>query len=76
LDYAQKIMQLLQERGHDKTICPSEVLPHTEKKDKRKMDQVRAVAKSLIADQLIVAVQKGAVVDLETVVGPIRLRLK
>ncbi|RZA23630.1 MAG: DUF3253 domain-containing protein [Proteobacteria bacterium] len=69
-------MQLLAKRGPEKTICPSEVLPAEEKKNKLKMDTVREAAKVLIADNKIEATQKGKAIDLDTVKGPIRLRLK
>ncbi|RZA25042.1 MAG: DUF3253 domain-containing protein [Proteobacteria bacterium] len=69
-------MHLLVERGPHKTICPSEVLPLEDKQNKSKMDTVRAAARLLITDNQIEATQKGKVIDLDTVKGPIRLRLK
>ncbi len=76
MDYAQKIMHLLAIRGPEKTICPSEVLPTEDKQDKLKMNAVRAAAQGLIAENKIEATQKDQVIELDTVKGPIRLRLR
>lgn len=76
MDYRSQILKLLVERGENKTICPSEVLPPTEKKNKKKMDEVRESARLLAEEDKIELTQKGDVVDLDSVKGPIRLRLK
>jgi hypothetical protein len=71
-----EILRRLAERGEGKTICPSEVLPHELKKDKEKMESVRAVARELVAEGLIEITQGGQVVDPQNFRGPVRLRLK
>ncbi len=74
--YEKQILDLLRERGPDKTVCPSEVLQGKDKKDKELMKQVRSSAKKLVHQGIIVIMQKGLVVDLDEVKGPIRLKLK
>ena len=76
MEYAEKILFLLSQRGPGKTICPSEVLPLELKKDKEMMESVRAVAKELVAKGLIEITQGGEAVDPQNFRGPIRLRLK
>lgn len=70
------ILGLLQKRGVDKTIRPSEVLSPTEKSDRLKMEEVREVARHLVQRGLLQITQKGKVVDPDAFRGPIRLRLK
>ncbi len=69
----EEILKLLEKRGHDKTICPSEVLPIELKKDHSKMQEVRNAARRLVAQGKIVITQQGKVVDPSTAKGPIRL---
>lgn len=69
------IMALLKQRGHDKTICPSEVLPAELKKNKDIMEQVRQAARRLVAAGEIIITQNGHAVDPSTARGPIRLKL-
>jgi hypothetical protein len=73
--YEDKILEILLQRGRDKTICPSEVLPDEEKSNKTLMELVRQSARRLVADGTIVMMQKGQVVDPSTAKGPIRLKL-
>ncbi len=73
--FETEILDLLQKRGRDKTICPSEVLPLDQKKDKLIMEQVRISARKLVAQGLIVIQQNGQNVDPSTAKGPIRLKL-
>lgn len=75
-DYREDIMELLLKRGPNKTICPSEILPHELKKDKFSMEEVRASARLLAAENKIEMTQSGKVVAPYTFKGPIRLRLK
>jgi len=73
--YESQIMELLQQRGADKTICPSEVLSEVEKQDQVAMEKVRAAARRLVAQGEISIMQKGVRVDPSTARGPIRLKL-
>lgn len=75
-DYRARILELLQARGPDKTICPSELLNGEDKQDAALMERVRASARTLVAEQLIEITQHGSVVDPAVAKGPIRLRLK
>lgn len=75
------ILELLAERGSDKTICPSEAAKLAGGKTQRKnweslMEPARAAARRLVAEQKIVIMQGGKVVDGSTAKGPIRLKLK
>jgi hypothetical protein len=74
------ILELLAERGRDKTICPSEAAKQVGGKDTRHdweslMEPARAAARRLVAADRIVITQKGRIVDPSTAKGPIRLRL-
>lgn len=75
-DYRTRILDLLQARGPDKTICPSELLSGEEKQNPALMEQVRASARTLVSENLIEFTQHGRVVDPAAARGPIRLRLK
>ena len=69
------IMEMLNERGVGKTICPSEVVRLLYPNNWReKMDDVRNVAKELVGKRLIEITKKGRVVQADAK-GPIRLRL-
>lgn len=71
---AATIRKLLRARGAGKTVCPSEVARALAPDDFRGvMPLVRAVARDLVAAREIVVMQRGAVVDLDTARGPIRL---
>lgn len=71
-----RILDLLNARGRDATICPSEVLPTAERTDKRLMERVRQVARIMVHEGLIEITQKGQVVHPDAFRGPIRLRLR
>lgn len=75
-DYRTRILDLLQTRGPDKTICPSELLSGDDKQNPALMEHVRASARTLASEHLIEFTQRGKVVDPDAVRGPIRLRLK
>lgn len=72
------IRELLLARDPDKTICPSDAAkaiagpegfrPH--------MDEVRNAARAMVARGELDVTQRGTVVDLDEVRGPIRLRLR
>lgn len=75
------ILELLAERGRDKTICPSEAAKLVGGKDERRdweglMEPARAAARRLVAAGKIVIQQGGKVVDGSTAKGPIRLKLR
>ncbi|RZA12287.1 MAG: DUF2256 and DUF3253 domain-containing protein [Proteobacteria bacterium] len=74
--HEETILSLLGQRDAGKTICPSEVLPLEERKDKSEMEKVREAARRLVAQGKIDIVQGGEVVNPSTAKGPIRLRLK
>lgn len=70
----KSIQELAQERGEDKTFCPSEVARALAKDWRPLMERVREVAGKEVEAGRLVAMQKGRKVDLETVRGPVRLR--
>ena len=75
------ILALLDERGRDKTICPSEAAKLVGGKDARLdweglMEPARAAARRLVAAGKIVITQGGRVVDGSTAKGPISLKLR
>jgi hypothetical protein len=75
------ILELLAERGCNKTICPSEAAKRVGGKEVRRdweglMEPARAAARRLVAQGKIVITQGGQVVDGSTAKGPIRLKLR
>ncbi len=75
------ILELLAERGRDKTICPSEAAKLVGGKAARRdweglMEPARAAARRLVAAGSIVITQHGKVVDPSTAKGAIRLKLR
>ena len=75
------ILELLAERGRDKTICPSEAAKAVGGKETRKdweglMEPARAAARRLVTAGRVVIMQGGHVVDGDTAKGPIRLKLR
>jgi hypothetical protein len=75
------ILELLVERGRDKTICPSEAAKVIGGVESRRdweglMEPSRAAARRLVAAGKVVITQHGHVVDPSTAKGPIRLRLR
>lgn len=77
----EAILELLAERGRDKTICPSEAAKLVGGKEERRdweglMEPAREAARRLVAAGRIVITQGGKVVDGDTAKGPIRLKLK
>ena len=74
-DLEQAILTLLSRRERTATICPSEVARQLGGETWRElMGPVRAAAGRLVATGQVEITQGGAVVDLETVTGPIRIR--
>jgi hypothetical protein len=76
MDYQSRIIELLLQRAPGKTICPSEVLPKEQKKNKELMEEVRNAARELVTQGKIEITQKGEVINPQKIKGPIRLRLK
>ena len=75
------ILELLAERGRDKTICPSEAAKRVGGLDTRRdweglMEPARAAARRLVAKGQISITQGGKVVDPSTAKGAIRLKLR
>ncbi len=75
------ILELLAERGRDKTICPSEAAKRVGGKETRLeweslMEPARAAARRLVGEGKIVITQQGHIIDPSTAKGPIRLRLR
>ncbi|HEV7615467.1 MAG TPA: DUF3253 domain-containing protein [Solirubrobacterales bacterium] len=70
------ILELLAERGPDKTICPSDAARALGGDDgfRPLMDLVRGAAGELVEAGQIEVTQRGEVVDLARAKGPIRLR--
>src|SRR5579875_1695581 len=71
------ILELLEERGEEKTICPSEVARAVASADVRGeweplMQPVRDAALRLVDHGRIVVMQRGKVIDGRTAKGPIR----
>lgn len=75
-----KIMELLQQRGAGKTMCPSEAARALTGEDRALweplMEPARAAARRLVAQGRIVITQGGQIVEPSTAKGPIRLRLR
>lgn len=74
----EAILALCRERGPDKTICPSEaarMLMDDEAGWRSLMPAVRHAAMRLARQHLIDICQRGRVIDIAHVRGPIRLRL-
>jgi hypothetical protein len=70
------ILELLDRRGPEKTICPSDAARALAGRDfRRLMDATRAAAAELVAAGEIEVTQGGEVVDVARARGPIRLRL-
>ncbi len=83
----QTILDLLAQRGRDKTICPSEAARAVAKAASPQaaddpaqwqplMEPARAAARRLVASGRLLITQSGRVVDPSTAKGPIRLRLR
>ncbi|PPT73713.1 hypothetical protein XaplCFBP3122_19495 [Xanthomonas arboricola pv. populi] len=71
------IRALLARRLPQQSICPSEVaraLSGDEARWRALMPQIRRVAANLASSDVVQITQRGEVVDVRTVRGPIRLR--
>jgi hypothetical protein len=75
----EAIVGLLEKRDVGKTICPSEASREVFGKkgnEREYMDRTRDVVRALAREGEIEVCQKGSVVDMDAVKGPIRLRMK
>lgn len=73
----KKILELLNARSVQSTICPSDVarlLWPEEVRWREEMERVRQAARRLVARGEVVITQRGQVVDPSTARGPIRIR--
>jgi hypothetical protein len=72
------ILDLLEQRSGDATICPSEAARRLAGEDdwRAEMESVRMAARRLQRAGRIDITQKGRPVDPDTAKGPIRLRLR
>ncbi len=69
------IIELLEARAHDASICPSEAAQAVGGDDWRTlMEPARRAARRLVASGNVEITQKGQVVDPSTAKGPIRIR--
>jgi hypothetical protein len=67
------LLTLADERGTDKTFCPSEAARRLDPDDWREhMPQIRAVATRLVKAGKLRCTQRGAEVDPATARGPLR----
>ncbi|PPU24652.1 MULTISPECIES: DUF3253 domain-containing protein [Xanthomonas] len=71
------IRALLAHRLPEQSICPSEVaraLSGDEARWRALMPQIRSVAADLVSSDVVQITQRGEVIDVRTVRGPVRLR--
>jgi hypothetical protein len=69
------ILGLLEDRGPEKTICPSEAARSLAGDGFREeMETVRSAARRLVAEGRVEVTQGGKVVNLDAAKGPVRLR--
>ncbi|MFC7430013.1 MULTISPECIES: DUF3253 domain-containing protein [unclassified Agrococcus] len=70
------MLRLVDERAPDRTICPSDVARAVGEPDSWRdlMDATRAVAARLADAGEVEVTQRGAVVDVRTARGPVRIR--
>ncbi len=74
-DLERRILAMLDSRERTSTICPSEVARAVSPADWRPlMESVRQAAARLVDRGEVEITQQGAVVDLATATGPIRIR--
>ena len=69
------ILDLLEQRGPEKTICPSDAARAIGDDDWRDlMEPARQVAGALAEEGVVEVTQRGEVVDVATARGPVRIR--
>lgn len=79
-DIRDEIFRLLHSLKRGESICPSDAARQFGSKWRQHMSLVREVAANMVRDGLIEITQRGEIVDvderdLESIRGPIRLRL-
>lgn len=75
-EIAEEILRLVEARGPEKSICPSEVVRSLRPDDWRDwMSTCREVCRDLAREGRIEICRKGQPVDPGSIRGPIRLRL-
>lgn len=71
----EAIIQLLKQRAHDATICPSDAARAVSPGEwEPLMQRTRAAARRLVQRGIVEITQAGRAVDASTAKGPIRLR--
>lgn len=71
-----KILAITEERGPEKSTCPSEIARMLFPDDWRKyMKEVVHVAVNLHHGKKVVITQKGKTIDVTQIKGPIRIRI-
>ncbi|WP_454084183.1 DUF3253 domain-containing protein [Georgenia sp. Marseille-Q6866] len=71
-----QLLQIAEERGAGKTLCPSDAAGALNPERHRELTPLaRAVASTLADEGLVVITQKGVPVDGRTAVGPVRVGL-
>ncbi|MBD8061010.1 DUF3253 domain-containing protein [Oceanitalea stevensii] len=71
-----QLLQIAEERGAGKTLCPSDAAGVLDPERRRELTPLaRAVASTLADEGLVVITQKGVPVDGRTAVGPVRVGL-
>ncbi|MBL4677513.1 MAG: DUF3253 domain-containing protein [Mucilaginibacter sp.] len=72
---AQTILTMAADRAPNKTVCPSEVARAMFPDNWRKhMDEVRTVAIELQKAGEVIITQKGKLVDVDHIKGPVRIK--
>jgi hypothetical protein len=75
--WREAVLRMAQERGPEKTLCPSEVARRAASDEWRScMDAVRAAARELAEAGAIEVLQRGQRVDPRAARGAIRLRIR
>jgi hypothetical protein len=75
-DLRGAIMDLVQERGPDKTICPSEAARRVSSSWRPLMGRIRRVAMVLAKEGRVRIEKGGEPIEPDALVGPVRLRLR
>lgn len=70
-----EILRLLMLADREETICPTEVGRSLRPQWRQWMPLIREVAAEMARENEIQALQNGEIVDIESVRGPIRLKL-
>ncbi|WP_421943116.1 DUF3253 domain-containing protein [Pedobacter sp.] len=73
---SETILAFARQRGKDKTTCPSEIARALFPDNWRKyMKQVRDEAIKLHNKREVVIMQKGKVIDVQHIKGPVRIKI-